>query len=183
MIKWIAWTALLSLLLSGCGSVGRNETSPSPQNKQRIQTQQTTRQQSVPNNPQQIAEHLEALARGVHGVEDATCVIVGKQAIVGLDVDRNLDRARVGTIKYSVAEALRQDPNGVNAIVTADMDLGQRLQEIRKDIQKGRPAAGFAEEMADIIGRIVPQMPRDTNPGADNAGPAPSGASANRAGH
>ena len=75
-----------------------------------------------------------------------------------------MERSRVGTIKYSVAEAFRKDPYGINAVVTADIDLAQRLNEIGDDIRLGRPAAGFAEEMADIMGRIVPQVPRDVKP-------------------
>lgn len=75
-----------------------------------------------------------------------------------------MERAQVGTVKYAVAEAFRKDPYGVDALVTADMDLGQRLREIRADMRNGRPIAGFAEEMADIVGRLVPQIPRNIVP-------------------
>ena len=85
-------------------------------------------------------------------------------SIVGIDVDERMERAEVGTVKYAVAEAFRKDPYGVDALVTADMDLRQRLREIRADIQGGRPIAGFAEEMADIVGRLVPQIPRNIVP-------------------
>ncbi|MNR16903.1 Sporulation lipoprotein [compost metagenome] len=76
-------------------------------------------------------------------------------------------------MKYSVAEALKKDPYGVNAIVTADMDLDQRLRNIRDNIQAGRPIQGFAEQMADIVGRVMPQLPRDirNDQDIDNAGP------------
>jgi YhcN/YlaJ family sporulation lipoprotein len=117
-------------------------------------------------NPQAVARHLEMLARGVRGVNDATCVVFGNYAIVGIDVDAKMDRSRVGTTKYAVAEALRKDPYGVDALVTADMDLSQRLKEIRADVQRGRPIAGFAEELGDIVGRVMPQMPRSIVPPA-----------------
>ena len=41
------------------------------------------------------------------GVNDATAVVVGKYAIVGIDVKAKLDRTRVESIKYSVAESLK----------------------------------------------------------------------------
>ncbi|HZG55892.1 YhcN/YlaJ family sporulation lipoprotein [Paenibacillus sp.] len=123
-------------------------------------------QQSAPNVDEERSRateaRLEQLAEGIQEVKHANCVIVGNTAIVGIDVGGDVERSRVGTIKYAVAEALRKDPVGIHAIVTADMDLNHRLQEIRQDMANGRPIEGIAEELADIVGRIVPQLPRDT---------------------
>ncbi|CAI6070362.1 hypothetical protein PAECIP112173_02161 [Paenibacillus sp. JJ-100] len=105
--------------------------------------------------------HLKALAKHVEGVEDANCIILGNTAIVGIDVDGNLERARVGIIKYSVAEALRKDPEGVDSIVTADADVSERIKEIGEHIRQGHPISGFASELADMVGRIIPQLPKD----------------------
>ncbi|WP_458123441.1 YhcN/YlaJ family sporulation lipoprotein [Paenibacillus sp. Z3-2] len=105
--------------------------------------------------------HLKALAKQVEGVEDANCVILGNTAVVGIDVDGELERARVGTIKYSVAEALRKDPEGVDSIVTADADVTERIKEIGEHIRQGHPISGFASELADMVGRIIPQLPKD----------------------
>jgi YhcN/YlaJ family sporulation lipoprotein len=121
--------------------------------------------QSVP----QVADisRLEQLAEDIPGVQHANCVRFGNTAIVGIDVAAGLDRSRVGTLKYAVAEALRNDPIGVNAVVTADLDIVRRLQEIGADIAAGRPVTGFAEELADIVGRIMPQLPKDIQPRED----------------
>lgn len=116
------------------------------------------------SNAAEVASHLEALARSVHGVKGANCVVFGKYAIVGIDVDAKMERSRVGTVKYAVAEAFRKDPYGIDALVTADIDMAQRLREIRADAVNGRPVAGFAEELADIVGRLIPQVPRDVIP-------------------
>ncbi|WP_433745494.1 YhcN/YlaJ family sporulation lipoprotein [Paenibacillus amylolyticus] len=105
--------------------------------------------------------HLKALAKQVEGVEDANCVILGNTAVVGIDVDGELERARVGTIKYAVAEALRKDPEGVDSIVTADADVTERIKEIGEHIRQGHPISGFASELADMVGRIIPQLPKD----------------------
>ncbi|MFC4103935.1 YhcN/YlaJ family sporulation lipoprotein [Paenibacillus xanthanilyticus] len=164
MGKWLVAAMLLCLLATGCGTVARNETSPSPQNDDRVRAQQTAPRKKEISSPKQVAAHLELLAKQIPGVKGAHCVVMGNTAVVGIDVDGKLERSRVGTLKYAVAEAFRKDPYGVDAIVTADMDLAQRLQEVRADWNRGRPIAGFAEEMADIIGRIVPQLPRDTMP-------------------
>lgn len=164
MGKWLVSAMILCLLATGCGTVARNETSPSPQNDDRVRAQQTEPRKKEIKNPKQVSSHLETLATHIPGVKGANCVVFGNTAVVGIDVDGTLDRSRVGTIKYAVAEAFRKDPYGVNALVTADMDLAERLREIRSDIRRGQPIAGFANEMADIIGRIVPQLPGDTLP-------------------
>lgn len=157
----VVLTMMLSLLV-GCNS---NATPPSnnDNNDTTIQTQQV-KPQSITSNQDEAIAHLEKLAKGIEGVEDAHVVIIGNNAIVGINVDPNLERSRVGTIKYSVAEAFRNDSYGVNAIVTADIDLGTRIAEIGDDIRAGRPLQGIAEELADIVGRIVPQVPADLMP-------------------
>ncbi|WP_317969763.1 YhcN/YlaJ family sporulation lipoprotein [Paenibacillus sp. CCS19] len=164
LLGCLASATVLCLLTAGCGTVARNETSPSPQNNPNVRAQQTEPRAKPITDSKAVAKHLESLAMGIPGVHNAHCVIAGNVAVVGIDVDSKLERSRIGTIKYSVAEAFRKDPYGVNAVVTADMDLSERLKEIGADIRNGRPIQGFSEEMADIIGRIVPQLPRDTMP-------------------
>ncbi|KOP68925.1 sporulation protein [Bacillus sp. FJAT-18019] len=117
------------------------------------------------------ADHLRALAERVPGVNNANCVVMGKTAVIGLNVDGNLDRAEVGTIKYTVAEALKADPAGANAFVTADMDVSNRIADLGRHIQEGHPISGLASELADIVGRIIPQLPRDVTPRDGNVQP------------
>ncbi|MFC3745483.1 YhcN/YlaJ family sporulation lipoprotein [Paenibacillus sp. GCM10012306] len=179
---------LVLLLLTSCG-IANKKTSPSPQDKQSAQAvsnkgghevrKLANNATAVPlptassagvthttraGNEIALKDHLEQLAKRVPGVDGAHCVVMGKTAIVGLDVKGSLSRSRVGSIKYSVAEAIRKDPRSVNALVTADMDLSSRLAELSHHISKGRPVSGFASEMADIVGRIIPQIPEDTKP-------------------
>ncbi|MEV5025047.1 YhcN/YlaJ family sporulation lipoprotein [Paenibacillus sp. LPE1-1-1.1] len=164
MFKWLTSAIIVAIVATGCSTVARNETSPSPRNNGQVQAQQTEPRKKEIKNSAQVAAHLEQLAKGIEGVTNAHCVVFGNTAIVGIDVDAKMERSRVGTIKYSVAEAFRKDPYGIDALVTADMDLSQRINEIGADINRGRPIAGFAEEMADIMGRLIPQLPRDIIP-------------------
>lgn len=160
------------LFLFGCA----NNNQASPPSEQNEQNEQIKVKQTIPSkreiegkDQEQVAERLEKIAAGVPDVKSAHSVVIGDTAIVGINVDEQLDRSRVGTIKYSVAEALRKDPYGVNAIVTADIDVTERIKEIGEEVRKGRPIAGFAEELADIIGRMMPQLPKATQPTPDDA--------------
>jgi YhcN/YlaJ family sporulation lipoprotein len=149
--------------IAGCGRVQNQGNEARADNGQNIRAQQTAPDQA--SSPSADTEtRLEDLARSIPQVTDAKCVILGNTAIVGITVDPGMDRSRVNTIKYSVAEAFRKDPAGINAFVTADMGLGERIRHVRDDIRNGRPFTGFAQELGDIIGRIAPQLPKDIQP-------------------
>jgi YhcN/YlaJ family sporulation lipoprotein len=116
---------------------------------------------------QEVSKHLVELATSIPEVNDATAVVLGRYAIVGIDVNAKVDRSQVGSIKYTVAESLKNDPHGARAIVIADADTNQRLKEISADIQKGKPIRGIMEELADVAGRLMPEIPAeiiDPNP-------------------
>jgi YhcN/YlaJ family sporulation lipoprotein len=158
---------LILIGLAGCTAApNQNRTqadnaTPAPVAYDNRQVPQSVPERDLRQDPQATAKRLTAIAARVPGVKDATAIVFGKQAIVGIDVDDRLDRPRVGVIKYTVAEALKDDPQGANALVSADVGIVQRLREINADIQRGRPIAGFAEELSDIVGRLMPQATRD----------------------
>jgi YhcN/YlaJ family sporulation lipoprotein len=158
--------ATLVILASGCSNANNGASSPS--NHLKVHVLQSTPDKPEINNSSDVVTRLEKLAESVPHVNHANCVVIGNTAIVGINVDGNLERARVGTIKYSVAEALRRDPVGIHAIVTADIDISNRLREMSTDIRNGKPISGFAQELGDIFGRIIPQLPRDVAPPQDN---------------
>ncbi|WP_258561015.1 YhcN/YlaJ family sporulation lipoprotein [Thermaerobacillus caldiproteolyticus] len=126
-----------------------------------VQVKNTADEKITNKSGQAIAKHLATLANRVPNVNDATAVVVGKYAIVGIDVNSNIDASRVGTIKYSVAESLQKDPYGANAIIIADPDLYARLNNIAKQVDNGRPVQSFMNELADIVGRVMPEVPSD----------------------
>ncbi|MBD1380941.1 YhcN/YlaJ family sporulation lipoprotein [Metabacillus arenae] len=110
---------------------------------------------------QEISKHLVELSNRIKGVNDANAVVLGPYAVVGIDVNQDLDRSKVESIKYSVAESLRHDPHGANAVVIADADTNKRLQAMGNEIQQGRPIAGILDELAAIVGRVMPEAPSD----------------------
>lgn len=119
---------------------------------------------------QEISKRLVELSTSIPNVHDATAVVIGRYAIVGIDVNSKIERSQVGSIKYSVAESLKEDPYGARAIVIADADTNQRLKEIAADIEKGRPIQGIMEELADVAGRLMPEIPADMiDPNPKNA--------------
>ncbi len=148
----------LILIVSGCGA---NNNAGENVNDTRVKVQNTVDNHIDRKSGQEIASHLVELASSVPKVNDATAVVLGKFAVVGIDVDSKLERSRVQTIKYSVAESLQHDPYGANAIVIADADTMERLKQMKKQIEEGRPVTGILDELAQIVGRLVPDIPND----------------------
>ncbi|QKY68924.1 YhcN/YlaJ family sporulation lipoprotein [Lentibacillus sp. CBA3610] len=114
-------------------------------------------QQRLTNN--EIATHLSNVASDVPDVENATSVVAGPYAVVGIDVDKDLDRSRVGSIKYSVLEALQKDPYGKTAVVVADGDVVERIRSMGDKMAQGYPVTGIVDELSAIVGRYMPEAP------------------------
>ncbi|QAS51139.1 hypothetical protein HLI_02420 [Halobacillus litoralis] len=113
---------------------------------------------------QQAARHLAKLAVEVPDVHDATAIVLGNYVAVGIDVDKDLDRSRVGVIKYSVAEALKHDPYGKQATVIADADGVERLRGLGQKISEGHPIEAVTDELSQIVARYMPEGPINEKP-------------------
>ncbi|PAD26915.1 hypothetical protein CHH55_00855 [Niallia circulans] len=163
MKKWYFFIAVL-FLLAGCtnNNAENNQQSENRENSPQVTNVKNSTNQRVDRKTgQDIAKRLVALATSIDNVNDATAVVIGKYALVGIDINADLDRSEVGSIKYAVAESLKNDPDGANAVVIADPDINARLKEIGEDIQNGKPIQGIFNELADISGRLIPEVPAD----------------------
>ncbi|TGB05051.1 YhcN/YlaJ family sporulation lipoprotein [Halobacillus salinus] len=108
---------------------------------------------------QQIAKRLAQTAVEVPDVRDARAIVLGNYVAVGIDVDKDLDRSRVGVIKFSVAEALKHDPYGKQAVVIADADGLERIKGLTRKMKEGHPIQAVTEELSQIVGRYMPEGP------------------------
>lgn len=111
----------------------------------------------------EIADHLATISAEVTNVNDAIAIIAGPYAVVGIDIDATTERQHVGTIKYSVSEALQHDPYGKTAVVIADADIVQRIEDMKYKMEQGHPIQGVTEELAEIVSRYVPVFPINDN--------------------
>ena len=159
MKKWII-AMIGCFFLSGCNN-DRHQQIAETEHPSLVNVKNSYIESVDRKSGQEISKRLVELATSIPNVNDATAVVLGRYAIVGIDVNAKIDRSQVGSIKYSVAESLRKDPYGANAIVVADADTTERLKEIQTDIKNGRPIRGIMEELADVAGRLMPEIPGD----------------------
>ncbi|WP_257535642.1 YhcN/YlaJ family sporulation lipoprotein [Mesobacillus foraminis] len=157
-MKSIAAIFILILLASGCGT--REDASQNRQDDL-VKVKNSAFEHVDREESENISNHLAELAERVPQVENATALVIGNLAVVGIDIKANLERSEVGTIKYAVAESMKDDPYGAEAIVVADPDITARLDEVAEDFNNGRPLQGIMNELADITGRIMPEVPAD----------------------
>lgn len=162
-MKIMRWSIALFLLVA-CQA---NDEPVAEKKEQTERVQYVKQSVRTPKNEKlsatEIAEHLVTVAKQVPDVNDATAIVTGKYAVVGIDVNQKLDRSRVSSIKYTVAEALQKDSYGANAVITADADTTYRLKQMATEIKRGHPIGGIMEELADIVGRLMPEVPSTPN--------------------
>lgn len=106
-----------------------------------------------------IADHLATIANDVPNVHDAAALVAGPYAVVAVDIDDMTKRERIGTVKYSVTEALQHDPYGRTAVVIADADIMTRIREMADEVKNGKPIKGITDELANIVSRYMPTIP------------------------
>lgn len=126
-----------------------------------IKVENSSPDQPDRKNGAAIAQHLVEVTESMPDVKDATAVVLGPYAVVGIDVKDDLERSEAESVKYTVAQGLKDDRYGANAVVVADPDTVARLREMSKDIQAGRPVSGIMDELAAIVGRVLPEVPND----------------------
>jgi YhcN/YlaJ family sporulation lipoprotein len=157
----ILYLIIISLfLITGCNN-NNNKDVARNQDQNIVQVKNTNIPEVDRSTGQDIAQHLVDLTTSIPNVKDATAVVLGPFAFVGIDVDSDMERSQVGSLKYTVAESLKKDPHGARAVVIADPDITARLKEIAEDIENGAPIQGIANELADISGRLMPEIPAD----------------------
>src|SRR5699024_7496870 len=159
--KWMILSCL-AIILMACKDNNNNQTLDTNKQFQQVENSNALRNEHSSNN--EIATHLAQLVNRVPDVNEATAIIAGPYAIVAIDVDETLERERVGTVKYSVSEALYKDPYGKSAVVIADADLIERFRQMGQQISDGFPIQGIVDELAAIVGRYMPVMPNKEAP-------------------
>ncbi|GAA0452862.1 YhcN/YlaJ family sporulation lipoprotein [Alkalibacillus silvisoli] len=165
-------TVLTVILLVGCGQGGGQGQNTQNLNNDInedhiIQVRDSEIEQNRDHTNTEAAQRLSRIASDVNEVNRATAVVFGAYTIVGIDVTDDLDRSRVGSVKYTVAEAIKDDPYGHYAFVIADGDVVARLNEINRGIQDGQASHVIVNEIANLIGRYIPETPpTDQRPAA-----------------
>ncbi|MCR2042822.1 YhcN/YlaJ family sporulation lipoprotein [Anaerosalibacter massiliensis] len=105
------------------------------------------------------AENISRKVADLNDINSCTTVITGNTALVGIDMENNVEGRVTDDIKRKVEKTVKDADNNITTVsVTADADLYKRLSNMARDIRNGKPVSGFADEIQEILRRITPNM-------------------------
>lgn len=115
------------------------------------------------------ATQADLIARScerVQGVDNATVVVSGNTAYVGIDTERGNTGRNVGYgtandmagIKRQCSQQVKAaNPNITTVYVSADADFLERIRRVGDGIRNGRPVDGFRNELTELVRRLTPE--------------------------
>ncbi len=107
-----------------------------------------------------MGDRVNRIIREVESIKDvrrAAVVITERTALVGIDLTSGTKGKLNNQIKREVEDAVKRADKDITRVsVTADPDVFTRIQNIARDIDKGRPLSGFGREIEEIMRRITP---------------------------
>lgn len=107
------------------------------------------------NTTTQTTDNLERTIEQVQGVRDATVVVSGNTAYVGLVLDTNT--ANASDIKNKVTQQIRSSNRAISTVyVSTETSFIDRLRNVGTGISGGKPISGFTTELRDLVRRINP---------------------------
>ena len=78
--------------------------------------------------------------------------------MIGIQFNDQYKGKLTDRIKEKVEERARDTDRRINrVVVTAEPDVVSRLEEMFREIGKGRPISGFTDELNEMINRINPK--------------------------
>ena len=108
------------------------------------------------NTAAQNTDQLVRASKQVQGVRDATVVVTGNTAYVGIDLDRTR-AANERDIKNEVTQRVRATDKNINTVyVSTDVSFMDRLRNVGNEIRNGRPIEGFTTELNEMFQRVTP---------------------------
>lgn len=112
------------------------------------------------NRDSTLSSRAEKVAKKVQDLKEvnsATVLLSGKTAIVGVNINENVEGKVTTQLKNKIEKVVKQtDASITNVNVTADADLYKRISNMANDIRTGKPISGFANEFQEILRRIIP---------------------------
>jgi YhcN/YlaJ family sporulation lipoprotein len=109
------------------------------------------------NTTTQRSEDIARACEQVQGVENATVVVTGNTAYVGIDMEANTRIANERDIKNEVAQKVRASGKDINTVyVSSEVDFMDRLRNVGNGLRNGRPVDAFTTELNEMVNRISP---------------------------
>lgn len=108
--------------------------------------------------PMTQTDNIARACENVAGVENATVVVAGDTAYVGIDTDTATATTNLSDVKRRVAQTCRNTDANINTVyVSADANFMDRLRRVGNGVREGRPVDGFRTELTELVRRLTPE--------------------------
>lgn len=158
-VKFLMVITLIGcLLLSGC-SLFRRPALPEEGN-QLNQPQQPNDPRQPPINrgaslAQELANDITVRAEEISGVDNASAIVLGNLALIGLELRDGLNDEQV---KEQVSSDIERKFEEIdNAVVTADPEIADQIASVAERIAQGKPTQEVLDEVFEIWEKMRPQ--------------------------
>lgn len=88
---------------------------------------------------QAVTDRVVNTAANIQGVTHATAVVSGRDAVIGLDINKGTKNRAM--IEREVANAVKKANPGYSVHVTADRTLHQRIRTLNSQVRSGHPSS------------------------------------------
>jgi len=110
------------------------------------------------DNAYQYIARAETIADSIvdlTGVDNATVLISGTTAIVGVDVSEGTEGVISNDLRNDVENVVRRTDTEIREVrITADRDLFNRIDEIEQSLMNGENANSFTKDIESIMNKI-----------------------------
>jgi|GEM_PF-4840097 len=109
------------------------------------------------NTQTRRTDQLARACEQVPGVDNATVVVTGNTAYVGIDLDENMNVTNDVDIRNQVVQKIRAAGDDINTVyVSAEPDFMDRIKNVGNGLRNGRPIDAFTTELREMIQRVTP---------------------------
>ncbi|WP_171011337.1 YhcN/YlaJ family sporulation lipoprotein [Haloimpatiens lingqiaonensis] len=148
-------TALMCVSLTACATANKPAEEKKGDANINVQEEKTvTENKTLDARAQKIADAVNK----IEGVNSSYVVISDKNALVGLDINKDYEGKIADDLRKKVEDTVKNTDKEIQTVaLTVDADLTERIKNLGSDIRGGKPLSGLGTEIQEILNRIIPR--------------------------
>ena len=157
-IKMLVMLLVFGLIISSCNLL-RRPALPEEGNQPNQPQQSNDPRQPPPSRgsalEQELASEISVRTEELSGVDNASAIVLGNLALIGLELRDGLDHEHV---KELVSQDIQDNFDEIDdVLVTSDPELMDQIAATADKIAQGRPTQEVFDEIYEIWDRMRPQ--------------------------
>lgn len=160
----VASAVFLSFSLIGCGTSNAtkdNKNTTNETTKQKVQENtngNTNGMNKLEDYSSERVKKVEDAVNKIKDVKSSAVVITGDRALVGINMDSNVEASKTNKVKSEVEKIAKSVDKDLKSVaVSSDADVFTRISKVGEGLKSGKPFSQFKNEVEEIFRRVLPQ--------------------------